>query len=83
MNSTIEQQTIISHVASAACTPLTLIDSIAGSGKTTLLVAIANALPHTNGLYLAYNNSVAKEATQVPFHHSLHDNSRSCIPRDS
>ena len=63
MNSTIEQQTIISHVASAACTPLTLIDSIAGSGKTTLLVAIANALPHTNGLYLAYNNSVAKEAT--------------------
>ena len=53
MNSTIEQQAIISHVASAACTPLTLIDSIAGSGKTTLLVAIANALPHTNGLYLA------------------------------
>lgn len=32
------------------------------SGKTALLTAIAKAIPHTNGLYLAYNSSVAKEA---------------------
>ena len=32
------------------------------TGKTTLLVAIANAVSHTNGLYLAYNRSVAIES---------------------
>lgn len=55
-----EQTIILNHVTS---TPgLTLVDSVAGSGKTTLLVAIANNIPHTNGLYMAYNASVAKES---------------------
>lgn len=52
-----EQQPILSHVQSSE--GLTLISSIAGSGKTTMLVAIARAVPHTRGLYLAYNKSVA------------------------
>lgn len=60
MKHTLEQQTIISHVTSTK--GLTLVDSVAGSGKTTLLVAIANAIPHTNSLYLAYNKSVAVES---------------------
>lgn len=52
-----EQQAILSHIQSTE--GLTLISSIAGSGKTTMLVAIARAIPHSHGLYLAYNKSVA------------------------
>ena len=62
MNRTPEQQTIVSHVESTE--GLTLVDSIAGSGKTTLLVGISTSIPHTNGLYLAYNRSVATEAAR-------------------
>lgn len=36
--------------------------AVAGAGKTTLLVSIATRLDVTNGLYLAYNKSVATEA---------------------
>lgn len=57
---TTEQQLILDHVTSTE--GLTLVDSVAGSGKTTLLVAIANNIPHTNGLYMAYNAAVAKES---------------------
>lgn len=60
MTHTPEQQTILTHVTHT--TGLTLINSIAGSGKTTMLVSIANAIPHTNGLYLAYNKSIATES---------------------
>ena len=38
---------------------LVLVSSVAGSGKTTLLKAIATEIPHTNGLYMAYNKSIA------------------------
>ena len=54
-----EQQTILTHVTNA--TGLTLINACAGSGKTTMLVSIANAIPHTNGLVLAYNKAIATE----------------------
>ena len=54
-----EQQTILTHVTNT--TGLTLINACAGSGKTTMLVSIANAIPHTNGLVLAYNKAIATE----------------------
>ena len=57
-----EQQAILSHVE--ATEGLTLISSIAGSGKTTMLVAIARAIPHSRGLYLAYNKSVATSSSR-------------------
>lgn len=59
---TAEQQQILTHVSSM--TGLTLIDSVAGSGKTTMLIAIAKAIPHTNGLYMAYNKAIATEASR-------------------
>jgi superfamily I DNA/RNA helicase len=62
MSLTTEQQTIFDHVISTE--GLTLIDSVAGSGKTTMLVTIANHLPHTNGCYMAYNKSIATEASR-------------------
>ena len=62
MKSTDEQQAITDCVCATPPNPLILVDSVAGSGKTTLLTAIAGALPHTNGLYLAYNKSVATES---------------------
>ena len=62
MTHTNEQSAIISHVKSEAGNGLTLIDSVAGSGKTSVLIAIAKAIPHTNGLYLAYNSHIAKES---------------------
>ena len=60
MNLTTEQQTILDHITTTD--GLTLISSIAGSGKTTMLTAIAKAIPHTSGLYLAYNKSIATES---------------------
>ena len=62
MNLTDEQQLILDHVSTND--GLTLIDSVAGSGKTTMLVAIAKTIPHTNGIYLAYNKSIATEASR-------------------
>jgi len=64
MNHTPEQTTILNHVVSDAGKGLTLIDSVAGSGKTTMLVSIANTIPHTNACYLAYNKSIATEASR-------------------
>lgn len=68
MNPTPEQSVIINHVVNTD--GLSLISAVAGSGKTTLLVAIANVMSESNpsqGLYLAYNKSVATEAaTKFP-----------------
>ena len=61
MNLTSEQQQILTHVRNNS--GLILIDSVAGSGKTAMLVAIANAISHKNGLYLAYNKAIATEAS--------------------
>lgn len=38
------------------------INAFAGTGKTTTLTAITNHLPHKTFLYLAFNNSIVKEA---------------------
>lgn len=64
MNLTTEQQTIVSHIKNidSSTESIVLIDSVAGSGKTTLLVNIAKELDLPNGLYLAYNKSIATEA---------------------
>jgi len=64
MNLTTEQQTIVSHIKTIdpVDESIVLIDSVAGSGKTTLLVNIAKELDLPNGLYLAYNKSIATEA---------------------
>lgn len=62
---TTEQQAVVDHIINLtpADPSLVLINAIAGSGKTFLLTSIANAVPHTNGLYLAYNKSIATEAS--------------------
>ena len=66
---TSQQQTILDHVIS---TPgLTMVDAKAGAGKTTLLVEISKALQPTSALYLAYNKSVAVEASHK-FPKSVH-----------
>ena len=59
---TTEQQTIVDYVSNND--GLTMISAIAGSGKTALLVATAEALQPKNALYLAYNKSVATEASK-------------------
>ena len=60
MTLTNEQSAILRHVI--ATDGLTLIDSVAGSGKTSMLMSIAKHIPHTNGLYLAYNAHIAKSS---------------------
>ena len=59
---TTEQAAVVSHLKGDSGTGYTLVDSVAGSGKTHLLVAISHAIPHTNGLYICYNSSIAAEA---------------------
>lgn len=59
-NLTNEQLIAVNYISST--TGLSLISAVAGAGKTTLLNAIANSVPHTNSIYLAYNSSLAKEA---------------------
>ena len=61
MTLTPQQQTILDHIL---VTPgLTMIEAKAGTGKTTMLTAIAQALNPTSALYMAYNKSVATEAS--------------------
>lgn len=60
MNLTNEQQDIVNHIQTNE--GLTLVSAVAGAGKTTLLVSIAETLKASNGLYLAYNKSIATEA---------------------
>lgn len=62
IKATPEQKKIILHVEEND--GLTMTSAVAGAGKTTLLVSIATRLGVTNGLYLAYNKSVALEAQQ-------------------
>lgn len=62
MKLTEEQQIIQDHVL--ANEDVTAVSAVAGSGKTALLVSIANALEQPNALYLAYNKSIATEASR-------------------
>ena len=64
MNLTPEQQRIVEHITSDSGTGYTLVNSVAGSGKTTLLTTIANTLEPARALYLAYNKSIATEASR-------------------
>ena len=69
MNLTQQQQNILDHIIT---TPgLTMIEAKAGTGKTTMLTAIALALNPESAAYLAYNKSVATEASHK-FPKSVH-----------
>jgi superfamily I DNA/RNA helicase len=57
MNLTSHQQDVVNYVTSND--DLVLVEAVAGAGKTTLLTAIADAVPHKNSAYLAYNKSIA------------------------
>lgn len=59
-NLTDEQQLIVDHISNND--GLTMVSAIAGSGKTTLLTSIAETLNPSNGIYMAYNKSVAVES---------------------
>lgn len=59
---TAEQKTIVEYVI--ANEGFTAVSAVAGSGKTTLLVSLAKELSKSNGLYLAYNKSIATEASR-------------------
>lgn len=62
MTLTPEQQTIVDHVTHND--GYTLVDAVAGAGKTSLLVALTKQLSPTTALYLAYNKSMATEASK-------------------
>lgn len=62
MSLTNEQQQIINHVSNND--GLTLVNACAGAGKTHTLVALTKAINPTNGLYQAYNKSIATEASR-------------------
>ena len=65
MSLTAEQQAVLNHIQSGqADGTIVQIDAKAGSGKTHLLTSIANAIPHTNSLYICYNKSIAVEASR-------------------
>lgn len=62
MRLTSEQQDIINHIAEN--TGVTAVSAVAGSGKTSLLVEAAKLFPSGKALYLAYNKSIATEASR-------------------
>lgn len=62
MSLTQEQQAIVDYISNAKDDCLILINAVAGAGKTFLLTQIVEIVPHTSGIYLAYNKSVATEA---------------------
>ena len=64
MSLTQQQQQVVDYLKGAPSDTTVKINAIAGSGKTHTLVAISKALNPTNGLYLAYNKSIATEAAQ-------------------
>lgn len=67
MKPTLEQQQVIDFIAGADKDEIVLIDAVAGAGKTSLLTEIVKVVPHTQGIYIAYNKSVALEAgTKFP-----------------
>ncbi len=57
-----QQENIISYIKNKKKPKMVLVSSIAGSGKTFLLTEIAREVEHSNGLYLAYNRSIAMES---------------------
>lgn len=59
-----EQQEVVDYVKTAKDGEVILIDSVAGSGKTTLLRAVAEELGDKQGLYLAYNKSIATSSSK-------------------
>lgn len=67
MKPTTEQQNVIDFISAADKDEIVLIDAVAGAGKTSLLTEIVKQVPHTRGIYIAYNKSVALEAaTKFP-----------------
>ena len=63
-NLTDEQQLIVDHIKHRTKDELVLVNAIAGSGKTYLLTQIVSNVPHNTGMYLAYNKSIATEASK-------------------
>jgi F-box protein 18 (helicase) len=63
MQLTNEQQAVVTHIENITEDSMVLIDAVAGAGKTSLLTEIVAKIPHTNGIYIAYNKSVATEAS--------------------
>ena len=63
MTLTNEQQNILKTISSPSCT-LLKINAVSGAGKTSTLIEIANTLNSRNGLYMAYNKAIAKEASE-------------------
>lgn len=59
-----EQQSIIDYIKSSDKEELVLVNAIAGAGKTHLLTEIVKQVPHSTGMYLAYNKSIATEASK-------------------
>lgn len=57
-----QQESVISYIKDTPEPKMVLVSSIAGSGKTFLLTEIAREIEHSNGLYLAYNKSIALES---------------------
>ena len=59
---TAEQQDIISYASTAPIGSILKISAVAGSSKTYTLLKVAEALPHTAQLYMAYNKTIAEES---------------------
>jgi hypothetical protein len=57
-----EQQDIISYASTAPISSILKISAVAGSSKTYTLLKVAESLPHTAQLYLAYNKAIAEES---------------------
>jgi F-box protein, helicase, 18 len=64
MSLTDEQAAVVNYLKESDKDELVLVNAIAGAGKTYLLTQIAKQVPHTQGIYLAYNKSVATEAQE-------------------
>lgn len=61
MNLTTEQLEIIDKAKNLKPNEILKIQAIAGSGKTSTLKEIANALPNSKFLYLAFNKAIVEE----------------------
>ena len=67
MSLTNEQQAVVDHaskVLSENRHDILMVNAVAGSGKTHLLTNMVKQIPHTSGIYLAYNKSIATEASR-------------------
>lgn len=64
---TVEQSAIITFVQNAVKEDrdeIILVPAVAGAGKTHLLRELVQNVPHTSGVYLSYNKSIATEAAK-------------------